>query len=134
MLVVFSPFFVADAKIIFRYNFVAPLMTAVKIYQIRCSSNLSLDKIYSIVVLRMSVFFSLLNVLPCNRVCDKEKFVNSSILQSILFKVLIRRVYLSSLCTGECRRKCEIYSIFKPQLQTGFKKSWKLCLKLCSRK
>ena len=80
MLVVFSPFFVADAKIIFCYNFVAPLMTAVKIYQIRCSSNLSLDKIYSIVVLRMSVFFSLLNVLPCNRVCDKEKFVNSSIL------------------------------------------------------
>ena len=29
MLVVFSPIFVADAKIIFRYNFVAPLMTTI---------------------------------------------------------------------------------------------------------
>ena len=63
-----------------------------------------MDKIYSIVALRMSVFFSLSNnVLPYNRVCDKEDLVNSSSLQSILFKVL-RRVYRSSLNEGQWRR------------------------------
>ena len=59
--------------------------------------NLSVDEIYSIIVLIMSAFFSLSNnVLPYHRVCDKEELVNSIILQSLLFKVL-RRVYLSSL-------------------------------------
>ena len=49
----------------------------------------------------MSVLFSLSNnVLPYNRVCDKEDLVNSSSLQSILFKVL-RRVYRSSLNEGQ---------------------------------
>ena len=32
------------------------------------------------------------------------------------------------------RRKCEVNSISKPQLQIGFKRSWKLCLELCSCK
>ena len=82
----------------------------------------------------MRVFFSLLNnVLPYKRVCNKEDLVNSSNLQSILFKVL-RGVYRSSLNVGQRRRKCEVDSIFKPQLQIAFKKSWKLCLNLCSRK
>ena len=53
-------------------------------------------------------------------VCDKEELVNSSNLQAILFKVL-RRVYRSSLNVGLCRRKCEVDSISKPQLQIGFK-------------
>ena len=73
-------------------------------YQIRGFSNLSVDKIYSIVVLRMRVFFSLSNnVLPYNRVCDKENLVNSSNLQSILFKVL-RRVHRSSLNVGQWKK------------------------------
>ena len=59
--------------------------------------------------------------------------VNSSNLQSILFKVL-RRVCWSSLNVGQWRRKCEVDLISKPQLQIGFKQSWKLCLNLCSRK
>ena len=38
-----------------------------------------MDKIYSIVALRMRVFFSLSNnVLPYNRFCDKEDLVNSN--------------------------------------------------------
>ena len=69
----------------------------------------------------MRVFFSLSNnVLPYKRVCDKEDLVNSSNLQSILFKVL-RRVYHSSLNVGQWRRKVD--SISKPQLQIGFKQS-----------
>ena len=85
--------------------------------------NLSVDKIYSVVALRMRVFFSLSNnLLPYKRVCDKEDSVNSSNVQSILFKVL-RRVYRSSLNVGQWRRKCEVDSISKPQLQIGFKQS-----------
>ena len=82
-----------------------------------------MDKTYSVVALRMSVFFVLSNnVLPYNRVCDKEDLVNSSNLQSILFTVL-RRVYHSSLHVGQWRRKCEVDSISKSQLQIGFKQS-----------
>ena len=67
----------------------------------------------------MSKFFSLSNnVLPNNKVCEKEDLVNSSNLQSILFKVL-RRVYRSSLNVGQWRRKCEVDPIFKPQLPIG---------------
>ena len=43
-------------------------------------SNLSVDKIYSIVALRMSLFCSLSNNVY-DRACDKEKLDNSSILQ-----------------------------------------------------
>ena len=82
-----------------------------------------MDKIYSTVALRMSVFFSLLNImLSCNRVCDKEDFVNSSNLQSVLFKVL-RKVGRSSLNEGQWRGKCEVDMISKPYLQIGFKQS-----------
>ena len=89
----------------------------------RGSSDLSVDKMYSVVALRMRVFFSLSNnVLPYNRVCDKEDLVNSSNLQSILFKML-RRVYRSSLNAGHWRRRCEVDSISKQQLQIGFKQS-----------
>ena len=81
---------------------------------LRGSTNLSVDKIYSIIALRMSVFFSLANnVLSYNIVAN---------LQSILFKVL-RKVYRSSLNLGQRRRKCEVDSISKPQLQIGFKQS-----------
>ena len=91
-------------------------MIPIEIYYVRGSSNLSVDKIYSIVALRMRVFFSLSNnVLPYNRVCDKEDLVNSSNLQSILFKVL-RRVNRSSLNVGQWGRKFEVDSISKPQL------------------
>ena len=82
-----------------------------------------MDKICSFVKLRMNVFFSLLNnVLPFNRVCDKEDLVNSSNLQSVLFNVF-RSVYCSSLNIGQRRSKCEVDSISKPQLQIGFKQS-----------
>ena len=40
----------------------------------------------------------------------------------------------SSLNEGQWRRKWEVDSISKPQLQIGFKQSWKFCLNLCSRK
>ena len=78
-------------------------------------------------------FFSLSNnVLPYNRVVTEE-LVNSSNLQSILFKVL-RKVYRLSLNSGQWRRKCEVDLISKPKLQIGFKQSFQLYLNLCSRK
>ena len=93
-----------------------------------------MDKLYSIVALRVSVCFSLSNnVLPYNRVCNKEELVNSSTLQSVLFRVL-KKVYCSSLNVGQWRRKCEVDYISTPQLQIGFKNSWKLCLNFCWRK
>ena len=71
----------------------------------------------------MRVFFSLSSkLLSYKRVCGKEDSVNSSNVQSILFKVL-RRVYRSSLNVGQWRRKCEVDLISKPQLQIGFKQS-----------
>ena len=71
----------------------------------------------------MTVFFSLSKkVLPYNRVCNKEDFVNYSNLKSILLH-LIKRVYLSSLNIGQWGRKCEKDSVFTPRLQTGFKQS-----------
>ena len=80
-----------------------------------------MDKISSIVALRISVFFSTSNnVLSRIRVCDKEKFVNSSDLQSILFR-LLRWVNLLSLNIGQWRRKCEVDSISKPQLEIRLK-------------
>ena len=96
-------------------------MIPMEIQQIKGSSNLSVNKIYSIVALRMSVFISLSNnVISYNRAFDKEDFVNSSNLQSISFKVL-GRVDSSSLNEGHLRRKYEVDSISKPQLQIGFK-------------
>ena len=70
----------------------------------------------------MTVFFLSNNVLPYNRLCDKEDLVNSSNLQSTLFKVL-RRVDHSPLNKGQWRKKCDADSISKPQLQIGFKQS-----------
>ena len=69
-------------------------MIPMEIYWTRDSLNLSVDKIYSIVGLRMRVFSLSSNVLPYNRVCDKEDLVNSINLQLIFFKVL-SRVYRS---------------------------------------
>ena len=71
----------------------------------------------------MSVLFSLSNnVLPYNRVCDKENLNNSTNLQSIEFKVL-RTVDRASLNEGQWRRKCEVDSISKSQLEIGFRQS-----------
>ena len=66
-------------------------------------------------------------------VCDKEEFVNSNNLQSILCKVL-RNVYLSLLNIRQWRRKHKVDSISKPQLQIGFKWCLKMRLNLCSHK
>ena len=51
----------------------------------------------------------------------------------MLFMVL-RRVHILEIYVGQWRRKCAVDSIFKPQLQNGFKESWKLSWNLCSRK
>ena len=63
---------------------------------------------------------AVLSSLPYNRVCDREGFFNSSNLQSVLLK-LLWRVYLSSLNIEQWRRKSEVDSISKPQLQIQFK-------------
>ena len=74
-----------------------------------------MKKIHSTVALRMRVFFSLSNnVLPYNRACDEEVLANSSNLLSLL-KVLTR-VCRSSLNLGQWRKKCEVNSICKLDL------------------
>ena len=105
-----------------KENLWKDLKIPMEIYQIR-DSNLSVDKIYSVVALRVCVCFFLYQIICChitNRVCDKEDLVSSINLQSILVKVL-RRVYRSSLNVGQWRRKCDVDSISKPQLQIVFK-------------
>ena len=80
-----------------------------------------MDKIHSMVVLRIRVFVSISNdVLPNDDVYVKEESVNSNILQSVSFKVL-RRVCLLSLNMGLRRRLAEIDSTSETQLQNEFK-------------
>ena len=80
-----------------------------------------MDKIYSVVVLRIRAFVSISNdVLPNGDVYVKEESVNSNILQSVSFKVL-RRVCLLSLNMGLRRRLAEIDSTSETQLQNEFK-------------
>ena len=72
-------------------------------------------------------------LLPKRRVLIKTGSQKCRRLLSMFFMVL-RRVCLSVIYMGQWRRKCAVDSISKPQLQNGFKESWKLCLNLCSRK
>ena len=67
-------------------------------------------------------------MLPYSRACAEEDLVNSRNLQSILLKV-VRRVYRLSLNVGQWRRKCQVDSISKPQLQIGFKIILKIMFK-----
>ena len=98
------------------------------------SSNLLVERIYSIVALRTFVLASVSNeLLPKRRVLIKTGSQRSRRLLSMFTRVL-RRVRLSIIYVGQWRRKCAVDSISKPQLQNGFKESWKLCLNLCSRK
>ena len=98
------------------------------------SSNLLVERIYSIVALRTFVLASVSNeLLPKRRVLIKTGSQRSRRLLSMFTRVL-RRVRLSVIYVGQWKRKCAVDSISKPQLQNGFKESWKLCLNLCSRK
>ena len=98
------------------------------------SSNLLVERIYSIVALRTFVLASVSNeLLPKRRVLIKTGSQRSRRLLSMFTRVL-RRVRLSIIYVGQWRRKCAVDSISKPQLQNGFKESWKVCLNLCSRK
>ena len=98
------------------------------------SSNLLVERIYSIVALRTFVLASVSNeLLLKRRVLIKTGSQRSRRLLSMFTRVL-RRVRLSVIYVGQWRRKCAVDSISKPQLQNGFKESWKLCLNLCSRK
>ena len=47
---------------------------------------------------------------------------------------IIKVIYILLLNIGQWRRKWKVYSVFEPQLQSGFKHFLKLYLKLCSRK
>ena len=98
------------------------------------SSNLLVERTYSVVALRTFVLASVSNeVLPKRRTLIKTGLHRSRRLLSILSMVL-RRVGLSLIHVRQWRRKCAVDWISKPQLQSGFKESWKLCLNLCLRK
>ena len=97
------------------------------------SSNLLVEITYSIVALRTFVLAFVSNeLLPKRRVLIKTGSQKCRRLLSMFFMVL-RRVCLSVIYMGQWRRKCAVDSISKPQLQNGFKESWKLYLNLCSR-
>ena len=51
-----------------------------------------------------------------------------------MFPMVLKRVRVSVIYVRQWRRKCAVDSVSKPQLQNGFKESWKLCLNLRSRK
>ena len=98
------------------------------------SSNLLVERLYSIVALRTFVLASVSNeLLPKRRVLIKTGSQRSRRLLS-MFSIVLRRVRLSIIYMGQWRRKCAADSISKLQLQNGFRGSWKLCLDLCSRK
>ena len=89
------------------------------------SSNLLVERIYSIVALRTFVLASVSNeLLPKRRVLIKTGSQRSKRLLSV-FSMVLRRVRLSVVYMGQWRRKCTFDSISKPQLQNGFKESWK---------
>ena len=97
-----------------------------------CSSNLLVDKIKSIVALRiLELSLGLSDVFPKSKVCVKTLLVFSNKLQLKLTKVL-SRVRLSLTNWGQWRRKCSVYSTSFPQLHSRFNVSWKPCLNLCS--
>ena len=75
----------------------------------------------------------------CIRICikwitAKKKSSQKSRRLLSMFSMVLTRVRLSVIYLGQWRRKRAVDSISKPQLQNGFKESWKLCLNLCSRK
>ena len=72
-------------------------------------------------------------LLPKRRVLIKTGLQSSRRLLS-MFSMVLKRICLSVIYMGQWRRKSVVDSISKPQLQNGFKESWELCLKLCSRK
>ena len=97
------------------------------------STNLLVERIYLLVALRTFVLASVSNeLLPKRRVLIKTGSQRSTRLLSMFTRVLTR-VRLSIIYVGQWR-KCAVDSISKPQLQNGFKESWKLCLNLCSCK
>ena len=98
------------------------------------SSSLLVERIHSIAAFRTFVLASASNkLLPKRRVLIKTGSQRSRRLLS-MFSMVLRIVRLSVIYVGQRRRKCAVDSISKPQLQNGFKESWKLCLNLCSRK
>ena len=98
------------------------------------SSNPLVERIYSIVALRTFVLVSVSNeLLPKRRVLIKTGPQRSRRLLS-MFPMVLKRVRVSVIYVRQWRRKCAVDSVSKPQLQNGFKESWKLCLNLRSRK
>ena len=78
------------------------------------SSNLLVERIYSIVALRTFLLASVSNeLLPKRRVFIKTGSQRSTRLLSMLTRVL-RRVRLSIIYVGQWRRKCAVDSISKP--------------------
>ena len=98
------------------------------------SSNLLIERIYSIVALRTFVLASVSKELqPKRRILIKTGSHRCRRFLSMFTRAL-RRVRLSIIYVVQWSRKCAVDSISKPQLQNSFKESWKVCLNLCSRK
>ena len=90
-----------------------------------CSSNLLVDKIKSIVVLRvLELSLGLSDIFSKCKVCIKTLLVFSNKLQLKLPKVL-RRVHLSLTIRGQWRRKCSVFQdlIKKAKLSTSMSTS-----------
>ena len=97
-------------------------------------SNLLVNRTYAIVALKIFVLAFVSNeLLPKRRVFMKIVSDGSRRLLSI-FSVVLSRVRLSVIYLRQWKRKCAVNLISKPQLQSGFKESWKLRLNLCSCK
>ena len=107
-----------------KYLFILSIFLSIYIYTVKLRHNHRVPKTVRSVSNEW---------LSKRRVLIKTGSQRSRRLLSVFTRVL-RRVRLSILYVGQWRRKCTVDSISKPQLQKGFKETWKLCLNLCSRK
>ena len=94
--------------------------------------NRSVDIRYSIVAFNMSLLTAKLQLgLPCRNV-----WINLSLpwdkTCSLIFLILLRRLFLGVWKLGQWRKKCVAVSVSLPQPHNGFRVSWKLGLNLWS--
>ena len=79
------------------------------------------------------VYYILEDSSPYSRIRVTTDSLFFDIVLSISF-ILFNRVDRSAWNKGQRRKKWNVVSLSKPQLQRRFRVSWKLCLNLCSRR
>ena len=99
---------------------------------VRGRSNLLVERILSIVVFKIDVFFVWLKEeIPNNSISEIWESLPLKIFSSML-RMLLRKIDRSSEKIDQWWRQWTVVSMSLPQQQIGFKQSRKLCLNLWS--